>query len=65
MTIVEPMLIALGTLQEQIAVFDRALCRRASADPIAKRLMSAPGVGVIVALSYISTVEDPHRFKRS
>ncbi|MET4518694.1 IS110 family transposase [Bradyrhizobium sp. I1.7.5] len=65
LTIVEPMLIALNTLQEQIAVFDRALCRRASADPIAKRLMSAPGVGVIVALSYISTVEDPHRFRRS
>lgn len=65
LTIVEPMLIALGTLQEQIAVFDRALCRRASADPIAKRLMTAPGVGVIVALSCIGTVEDPHRFKRS
>ncbi|MGX9430921.1 hypothetical protein ACWKUA_36010 [Bradyrhizobium sp. LeoA1S1] len=45
LTIVEPMLIA--TLQEQIAVFDSPLCCRASADPIAKRLMTAPGVGSI------------------
>ncbi|MET4278899.1 hypothetical protein ABIB68_007471 [Bradyrhizobium sp. F1.2.2] len=63
LTIVEPMLIALSTLQEQIGVFDSALCRRATADPIAKRLMSAPGVGVIVALSYISTVHaGRHRY---
>lgn len=65
LTIIELMLIALSTMQEQITVFDTALRRRATADVVAKRLMTAPGVGVIVALSYISTIEDPSRFKRS
>jgi transposase len=65
LTIVEPMLIVLTSLQEQIAAFDSALYRRAYADPVAKRLMSTPGVGVIVALSYICTIEDPLRFRRS
>src|SRR5258708_38812692 len=45
LTIVEPMLIALGTLQEQIAVFDRALCPRASGDPVPTPLYTPPGVG--------------------
>lgn len=65
LTIVEPMLISLKTMQEQIAVFDAALQRRARADAVAKRLMTTPGVGVIVALSYIHTIEDPARFERS
>lgn len=65
LTIIEPMLIALASINEQIEVFDAALRRRARADTIARRLMTAPGVGVIVALSFIHTVEDPTRFGRS
>jgi transposase len=30
-----------------------------------KLLMSAPGVGVIVALTYVSAIDDPARFKSS
>lgn len=33
--------------------------------PLAQRLMSVPGVGVIVSLSFIATVDDPKRFRRS
>ncbi|MGV6873868.1 IS110 family transposase [Pseudochelatococcus sp. B33] len=65
LTIMEPMLIALATINEQIEVFDAALRRKARADTVAQRLMTAPGVGVIVALSFIHTIEDPARFGRS
>ena len=30
-----------------------------------RRLMSAPGVGAVVALTYVTAVDDPTRFKRS
>lgn len=34
-------------------------------DPICQRLMSAPGVGAITALTYKAAVDDPTRFKSS
>jgi transposase len=37
----------------------------ANADPVCQRLMSAPGVGFITALTYKAGVDDPTRFKRS
>ena len=37
----------------------------AHADPICQRLMSAPGVGFITALTYKAGVDDPYRFKHS
>ena len=43
----------------------RLLEQRAAADPVCARLMTVPGVGPITALTYTSTVEDPHRFARS
>ena len=37
----------------------------AQQDPVCQRLMSAPGVGFITALTYKAGVDDPTRFKRS
>ena len=34
-------------------------------DPICKRLMTAPGVGFVTALTFKAAVDDPTRFKRS
>ena len=36
-----------------------------AADETARRLMTVPGVGTVVALAFVSTIEDPDRFKRS
>ena len=33
--------------------------------PVTQRLLAIPGVGPIVALSFYSAIEDPHRFSRS
>jgi transposase len=64
-TIVEPLLAVLLTVRGQLAVFERLLRQRARADADVRLLMSAPGVGAVVALAYATTIEDPGRFKRS
>ena len=63
--IIEPMLQVLEATRAQLRVYDRAVIHRARGDDTARRLMSAPGVGTVVALAYITGVEDPARFKRS
>ncbi|HEY4041288.1 MAG TPA: IS110 family transposase [Rhodopila sp.] len=63
--IVEPMLAVWQSLREQIRILDGQLLTRAKADPAARRLMSIPAVGVIVALAYVAVIDDPKRFGRS
>jgi transposase len=64
-SIVRPMLLAWRQLREQIAAFDKEVRGLAKKDPICRRLMSVPGIGVVSVLAYVSTVEDPKRFARS
>lgn len=63
--IAEPMLAVWQSLREQIQVLDKQLLERAKADPVARRLMSIPAVGVIVALAYSAVIDTPERFRRS
>lgn len=55
----------LCVLEEEINAETRMLERTAQADPVCRRLLSVPGVGVVTALVYVTTIEDPGRFKRS
>jgi hypothetical protein len=55
----------LEATRAQLLVYDKAVIQRARSDDTARLLMSAPGVGVVVALAYMTGVEDPARFKRS
>ena len=64
-TIIEPTLRVLEAMRVQLRVYDKAVIQRARSDDTARQLMSAPGVGTVVALAYITGVEDPARFKRS
>jgi hypothetical protein len=63
--IVRPMLVAWRQLREQIAVFDKAIRVLAKSNTACRLLMSVPGIGVLSALAYVSTVENPARFVRS
>lgn len=63
--IVLPMLVAWRQLREQISAFDKAIRVLVRSNPTCRLLMSVPGVGVLSALAYFSTVEDPARFSRS
>jgi transposase len=63
--IVEPLLLAWHAIREQLAALDQQVNRRAKTDAAARRLMTVPGVGVIVALAYTAVIDNPARFKRA
>src|SRR5690242_7880678 len=54
-----------GVLRREFNGFERDLRRMARNDTRARLLMSTPGVGTIVALTYASAIDDPSRFKSS
>src|ERR1700704_333977 len=60
--IVRPMLVAWRQLREQIAVFDKAIRVLVRSNSACRLPMSVPGIGVLSALAYVSTVEDPAPF---
>ena len=64
-TVIGSMLGARTALQQEFARLHRALLALVRADPICRQLMSVPGVGAIVAITFKSGVDDPTRFKRS
>src|SRR5271168_5602715 len=63
--LVEPLLIVLRTLREQIVVLHRRLLAIVRGDEVCRRLMTTPGVGPVVALTYRATVDVPARFRKS
>lgn len=58
-----PVLTLLEGLAPLIAACDRAAETAATADPVVRRLMTAPGVGPIVGLTYRAVVDDAARFR--
>ena len=65
MALVAPMLVMRAALLQQVRIYDREIRRSVAADPVCRRLMTAPGVGPITAFAYRATVDDPQRFARS
>lgn len=51
-------------LQSQISALDSEIRRRAQANPVAKRLMTIPGIGVVVATAIVALAPAPETFKR-
>jgi transposase len=63
--IVEPLLAVRCVLQKQFAILHKLLLDIVRCDPVCRLLMTAPGVGVVVALTYRATVDQPQRFLHS
>ena len=63
--LVEPLLVVRRVLREQIAVLHRRLLAVVRDDEVCRRLMTVPGVGPVVALTYRATVDVPVRFRKS
>jgi transposase len=63
--LVEPLLIVRRVLREQIGVLHGRLLAIVRDDEVCRRLMSIPGVGPVVALTYRVTVDVPVRFRNS
>src|SRR5471030_3194598 len=63
--LVEPLLIVRRTIREQIGVLHGRLLAIVRTDDVCRRLMTVPGVGPVVALTYRATVDVPARFRNS
>jgi transposase len=63
--LVEPLLVVRRVLRQQIAVLHRRLLAIVKDDEVCRRLMTVPGVGPVVALTYRATVDVPTRFRNS
>jgi transposase len=59
------LLAARAKVADELERLDRLLVRRASADPVCRRLTTIPGVGAITATCFVSVVDDPKRFARA
>ena len=62
-TYVARQLRALEALNEQIAEADRELATTAKADPIARRLMTVPGVGPSTSVRFVAALDEISRFR--
>ena len=56
---------ARAALGDEFKRLHRALLAIVRDDPVCRQLMSVPGVGAMVAITFKSGVDDPTRFKRS
>lgn len=63
--VTEALLAARDTLQEQLHNLERRLRTLAKEDSRTRLLMTTPGVGAIVALTFVAAIDDPARFRSS
>jgi transposase len=63
--LVEPLLVVRRVLREQLVILHRRLLAIVRDDEVCRRLMTTPGVGPVVALTYRATVDGPARFRKS
>lgn len=64
-TIADGFIAAHSTLCQAAADLERAVRAKAKSHPVARRLMTIPGVGPIVTLSFVALVDDPNRFSKT
>jgi transposase len=60
---VEALLAVHEQVEQQQAILDKRVRAEAKIDETARRLMSVPGVGVVTALAFRYTIDDPTRFR--
>jgi transposase len=63
--VVEPMLRAREALRQEFHGLHRAVLGIARNDGTCRRLMTVPGVGALVAVTFTSAIDDPTRFRRA
>src|SRR3712207_618422 len=63
--IVERLLDARRKLREHFAALHRKLLDLARGDEVCRRLMTIPGVGPVVSLAFVATIDIPARFRNS
>ncbi|ABC24236.1 transposase IS116/IS110/IS902 [Rhodospirillum rubrum F11] len=64
-TVAEPMLRARDALRAEFTLLHRQILAIVRRDDLCRRLMTVPGVGPLVALTFKSGIDDPSRFTSS
>jgi transposase len=62
LALVRPMLAARQAMRRQHAILHRMVLDIVRSDTVCRRLLTVPGVGAVVALTYVTGVDDPARF---
>jgi transposase len=65
LAVADALLLARAILGEQLGKLQKRLVSLARDDMRARLLMTTPGVGVLVALTYVAAIDDPARFRSS
>jgi len=63
--VVEPMLRAREALSKEFHALHRAMLDLVRNDSLCRRLMTVPGVGAVVAVTFTTAIDDPARCRRS
>jgi transposase len=63
--LVRPLRDSLAILEQQIGEVDQKIDQLCDGDPVIQRLMTAPGVALVVATAFLSVVDDAARFERA
>jgi transposase len=63
--LIEPLLSVRGHAIQEMEAFEERVRTSAREDPICRRLMTAPGIGPIAALTFRAAVDEPLRFSKS
>ena len=64
-SLITPLMRARKALAAEYDKLHKLVLDRVRRHDVCRRLMSVPGVGAIVALTYVSAIDDPTRFRRS
>jgi transposase len=63
--VIEPMLRAREVLSKEFHTLHRAMLDLVRKNSLCRRLMTVPGVGAVVAITFTTAIDDPARFSRS
>jgi transposase len=63
--VIGPLLRMVAAMREEIEVYDEKIKETAERYPVVELLKQVYGVGTLIALTYILTIEDPERFEHS
>ena len=61
----EPILRARAALRRELVGLEKMVRNLAREDAVCRLLMTMPGVGHVIALTFVSAIDDPGRFRRS
>lgn len=61
--LITPLVTILAALNVQIAECEIALAKLCADEPVIERLMTAPGVGMVIAAAFVSVIDEAKRFR--